>query len=153
MYSLRQAHHHSKQSEAFCSCKYRSRWIFKTINDTFGHAAGDQVLVECAKACKKWIARFQISSLEIGEVEFLVLLPRIIEWSTCNKIRLWLNFERYVRRQLSTRHSIYLRISVGWVIHDNNYDDVDHALESGWWKNVRTEATSYVGWSERWFRI
>lgn len=48
---------------------------FKIINDTFGHAAGDQVLVECASLMSAsvrkeidWVARY-------GGEEFVIVLP------------------------------------------------------------------------------
>ncbi|MEZ8386495.1 diguanylate cyclase, partial [Vibrio splendidus] len=44
---------------------------FKAINDTFGHAAGDQVLVECAKRIKSELRGSDIVA-RIGGDEFLV---------------------------------------------------------------------------------
>lgn len=102
---------------------------FKAINDTFGHAAGDQVLIECAKRIK---SELRVSDLvaRIGGDEFLVLLPRIIDEQHASSI------VAKLRRAICTTpvvyevHSIYLRISVGWILHNNNYDDVDALLKA-----------------------
>lgn len=48
---------------------------FKPINDTFGHAVGDQVLVRVAKACQGALRQADLLGRMGGE-EFLVVLPR-----------------------------------------------------------------------------
>jgi diguanylate cyclase (GGDEF)-like protein len=47
---------------------------FKAVNDAFGHAVGDQVLVRVAQACKQALRRFDLLGRFGGE-EFLVVLP------------------------------------------------------------------------------
>ena len=47
---------------------------FKGVNDAFGHAVGDQVLVRVAQACKQALRRFDMLGRMGGE-EFLVVLP------------------------------------------------------------------------------
>ncbi len=49
--------------------------FFKRINDTFGHAMGDLVLVECVKMLKEVFPREVDSISRIGGEEFAVLLP------------------------------------------------------------------------------
>lgn len=46
---------------------------FKEVNDTYGHAAGDQILSEIAERCKNTIRNVDVISRHGGE-EFLVLL-------------------------------------------------------------------------------
>lgn len=48
---------------------------FKLINDSYGHAAGDQVLVECAR---RWALQIRKSDMlaRIGGEEFCVVLPK-----------------------------------------------------------------------------
>jgi len=48
---------------------------FKSINDRFGHDAGDKVLVRVAKACADAVRRHDVVG-RIGGEEFLVVLPR-----------------------------------------------------------------------------
>jgi diguanylate cyclase (GGDEF)-like protein len=47
---------------------------FKTVNDAFGHAVGDQVLVRVAQACRQTLRRFDMLGRMGGE-EFLIVLP------------------------------------------------------------------------------
>ena len=48
---------------------------FKTINDTFGHAVGDDVLRAAAEACRKVLRQADVAARWGGE-EFAVLLPQ-----------------------------------------------------------------------------
>jgi diguanylate cyclase (GGDEF)-like protein len=47
---------------------------FKRINDTYGHAAGDQVLVAIAAACRNFLRDIDIFG-RLGGEEFAILLP------------------------------------------------------------------------------
>ncbi|MBC61933.1 MAG: GGDEF domain-containing protein [Zetaproteobacteria bacterium] len=47
---------------------------FKTVNDTYGHAAGDQVLLESASNIKKIIRKNDILG-RVGGEEFMIILP------------------------------------------------------------------------------
>ena len=49
---------------------------FKRINDTYGHTAGDQVLIETAKRLKK-VTRADEFAYRVGGDEFLVLMPHV----------------------------------------------------------------------------
>ncbi|MHB8909949.1 MAG: GGDEF domain-containing protein [Syntrophales bacterium] len=47
---------------------------FKRVNDTYGHAAGDQVLVAIAAACRNFLRDIDVFG-RLGGEEFAVLLP------------------------------------------------------------------------------
>ncbi|MCB5361148.1 diguanylate cyclase [Vibrio lentus] len=130
MYSLRQAFTTTQKQRARTFAVVNIDLDgFKAINDTFGHAAGDQVLVECAKRIKSELRGSDIVA-RIGGDEFLVLLPRIIDDQHVSSIVAKLRKAICTTPVVYETHSIYLRISVGWVIHDNNYDDVDGLLKA-----------------------
>ncbi len=52
----------------------------KHVNDTYGHAAGDQVLVTFAGACRKLVREIDVFA-RIGGDEFVLLLPE----TTCEE--------------------------------------------------------------------
>lgn len=47
---------------------------FKAVNDAFGHAVGDQVLLHVAQACRQTLRRFDLLG-RLGGEEFLIVLP------------------------------------------------------------------------------
>jgi diguanylate cyclase len=62
---------------------------FKKVNDTHGHAVGDEVLRELAFLLKKWVRKADIVARYGGE-EFIVLLPEVNKASafeTAERIR------------------------------------------------------------------
>jgi diguanylate cyclase (GGDEF)-like protein len=55
---------------------------FKQVNDTYGHAAGDQVLIQTASVCKRQIRLTDICARFGGE-EFCFLLPQTESNAAC----------------------------------------------------------------------
>lgn len=82
---------------------------FKQINDTHGHAAGDQVLKEFARRLNSSIRKSDIAA-RMGGDEFLVLLPEC----TTNQVEMLLAR----LRPMETEHAgtkISICFSAGWV--------------------------------------
>jgi|GEM_PF-2648460 len=58
---------------------------FKVMNDTFGHSAGNQILIEVAQRLKKILKKGSVIS-RIGGDEFLILIPNIINENIVNSV-------------------------------------------------------------------
>ena len=48
--------------------------FFKKVNDTYGHAAGDMVLVKIAKVCRQYVRSMDLPA-RLGGEEFCLLFP------------------------------------------------------------------------------
>ncbi len=87
---------------------------FKPVNDTLGHAVGDEVLIEVARRMRECV-RASDSLGRIGGDEFVVLLQDIGDethaLSVANKMRLALNAPFAVNQ-----HSVSISASIGIVI-------------------------------------
>ncbi|WP_299690401.1 diguanylate cyclase [uncultured Vibrio sp.] len=131
MYSLKQAFKTTQKQKAKTFAVVNIDLDgFKAINDTYGHAAGDQVLVECAKRIKHELRVSDIVA-RIGGDEFLILLPRIIDDQHASSIVAKLRRAICATPVNYQADSIYLRISVGWIIHNKDkYNDVDALLKA-----------------------
>lgn len=95
---------------------------FKAVNDAFGHAVGDQVLVRVAQSCKQALRRFDMIGRMGGE-EFLVVLP-----DTTPEVALQIA-ERLRRRVecLPLAHlapGLRITASVGAAMADHDADDL-----------------------------
>lgn len=99
---------------------------FKKINDVFGHAAGDQVLIELVN---RWNAELRDYDhlARIGGEEFAILLPE------CDSK----GAENAVKRLLAKTSSqpirikdvdIFVTISAGLILFNHNRDTIDTAL-------------------------
>ena len=84
---------------------------FKSINDDFGHYAGDQVIVQVAEICQQQKRKFDIIARFGGE-EFLILLPE-------TKLEAAQRFAERLRRKVETSafcvasNAIRATISIG----------------------------------------
>jgi diguanylate cyclase (GGDEF)-like protein len=74
--SLREAIERGKREGTTLAVLFIDLDKFKEINDTFGHAAGDKVLVEAARRLKRCIRTTDIAA-RLGGDEFVVVLQDI----------------------------------------------------------------------------
>ncbi|MEK9776151.1 MAG: EAL domain-containing protein, partial [Quisquiliibacterium sp.] len=100
---------------------------YKIINDTLGHAVGDQVLVEVARRMKEMI-RPEDLACRIGGDEFIVLLTRLSDRA---------EIERIGRRVLAAiekpfmlmNRAHFLSASIGVAIAPNDAQDSEHLIK------------------------
>jgi diguanylate cyclase (GGDEF)-like protein len=95
---------------------------FKAVNDAFGHAVGDQVLIRIAQACRQVLRRFDILGRQGGE-EFLVVLPD-------TSMEVALQIADRLRRKISSlalstiAPDLHVTVSVGAAQADHEKDDL-----------------------------
>jgi len=102
---------------------------FKSINDTYGHAAGDRVLVVVAKRIKDTLRSSDIVA-RIGGDEFLLLLPRVHSEVHLTAIRNKLEQDINDEPVEFDGQRISLSVSIGWVAYSDQFGDVDELLKA-----------------------
>jgi diguanylate cyclase (GGDEF)-like protein len=101
---------------------------FKKFNDTFGHLAGDQVLVDVAKLLSRGARHGDLCGRFGGE-EFLVVLPETsVEHAYLVAERLRGAIERYGRRKRQRFPSLELTISIGVGPVNVHSDTIEQAI-------------------------
>ncbi|GAB2919142.1 hypothetical protein GCM10027181_17920 [Rheinheimera gaetbuli] len=100
---------------------------FKQINDQFGHAAGDKVLIEFAALCQQSIRDTDLAGRYGGE-EFFILLPEIdlkTAILSADRIRIKVAEHRFV---LNDGSSLTVSCSIGIAMYLPEQDDLDKLL-------------------------
>ena len=100
---------------------------FKLINDTYGHAAGDKVLVACAERLKSVLRASDVIA-RIGGDEFLVLLPRIVEHDVKTLMGM-VDTALCHTPVIYEGHLIDLHISIGHAVYTDDIDSTDALLK------------------------
>lgn len=78
MYMLGQEWGRAKRYDGFLSIAIFDLDFFKKVNDTYGHVAGDEVLVQVVNVCKNTLRTVDMVG-RIGGEEFLMILPNTVE--------------------------------------------------------------------------
>ena len=99
---------------------------FKSINDTYGHEVGDQVLIRVAKILSEATRKNDIVARHGGD-EFLILLPNMKNIN---------NYEGIVSRIINNKnkavnfngHEIRISLSIGISFYPNDADSIDKLI-------------------------
>ncbi|WEK05216.1 MAG: sensor domain-containing diguanylate cyclase [Candidatus Devosia phytovorans] len=100
---------------------------FKSINDTYGHAGGDQVLIAVAKAVSEQLRQSDLVG-RLGGEEFAVLLPHtdgLRAMEVAEKLRLLLRGLTFP----GSRPPISVSASFGIAMLDPNVDTIESLLQ------------------------
>src|SRR5690625_2513775 len=106
---------------------------FKTINDTYGHEAGDMVLAQLGVLMTQK-ARAGDYIFRVGGEEFIVILVDIKHQQ--NAVRVANNLRKSIEQEpfITSKGSLHITCSIGVIMHDGHPDytrllnDVDQAL-------------------------
>jgi PAS domain S-box/diguanylate cyclase (GGDEF) domain len=125
-YRLDQSLAHSRRTDTPLAVCYLDLDFFKPINDTHGHAAGDQLLIETAERLKN-ILRTEDTLARLGGDEFVLLLSDLIEQQEVYRI-----LERILQEihqpVLIEDTSIQVSASIGVTLFPTDDSDADTLL-------------------------
>jgi len=97
---------------------------FKAINDTYGHAAGDKVLIEMATRIRKALRGSDIVA-RVGGDEFLAILPRVQDEADIKQILTNLKQALMEMPVNISDGSIPVRVSIGYAVYNQYGMDID----------------------------
>ncbi|AIW22254.1 sensor domain-containing diguanylate cyclase [Vibrio coralliilyticus] len=101
---------------------------FKQINDTYGHAAGDKVLIAVAERIKSVLRASDVVA-RIGGDEFLIMLPRISSIEDVDVLNIELQKAICHTPVIFEQHLINIHVSVGFALYSADFKDVDDMLK------------------------
>ncbi len=133
MYTLKQLAEHSAKTQSVFTILNIDLNKFKQINDTYGHGAGDTVLIEAAKRLKSGLRGTDIVA-RVGGDEFLVLIPRVgnngeIEVITQNlKTRIESEPVEVMGTDKQT-YLVHMSCSIGFAVYEQRQQDLDSLLK------------------------
>lgn len=102
---------------------------FKSINDTYGHTVGDELLISVAKTVTKVIKNDGIVA-RVGGDEFLILLFNLTEVDRIKRVIQILKTELSRRPIKAGQDSITPEASIGYTINLNSGFDIDELLHA-----------------------
>ena len=97
---------------------------FKSVNDSFGHVRGDELLRECGRVIRQSLRASDIAA-RIGGDEFVVFLP---ETTTENAVALMERLRNEIE-VADTFRAVGVTASIGVVIDDSATLDIDELLK------------------------
>ncbi|MCG9676945.1 diguanylate cyclase [Vibrio sp. Isolate24] len=130
MYTLEshfEAVSHSEKGETFAILNVDLD-KFKLINDTYGHVAGDKVLIAVAERIKSVLRSSDVVA-RIGGDEFLIMLPRMSVASDVDVLNIELQRAICHTPVIYEQHLINIHVSVGYAMYVPEFKNVDDMLK------------------------
>lgn len=124
--------------------------FFKQINDSFGHAVGDEVLVELSRRVVQNV-RSVDTVARLGGEEFIVLMPdtdETVASTVAERLRANVAKDPF-RVRGADGEALQITISVGAAMFDPDADDVDSVIkkaDDALYEAKRTGRNKTVGW-------
>jgi diguanylate cyclase (GGDEF)-like protein len=135
-----------KATQARAALLYLDVDSFKAVNDTFGHAAGDSLLIEAASRLQRWLPDGAIAA-RLGGDEFVVLISpwqqqeRLADVGADIVADLQSALEQPV--QIGT-HRIHPGVSVGLALYPDDAGDTNTLLQLADKAMYRVKGTHYA---------
>ena len=101
---------------------------FKLVNDSLGHSAGDELLVEVASRISNCLRSTDVAA-RLGGDEFAVLLDKVDSFQAALSVTLRIQ-EEIARPIESNTAQLYSTASIGIAFSDLRYQDADQMLRS-----------------------
>ncbi len=118
-----QAIGHSKRTNSLLATCFLDLDNFKPVNDTYGHDAGDKLLIEIAARIKS-IIREEDTVSRLGGDEFVILLGDIKKNKQCKHL-----LDRLLgmisQPYLIDGHAVYITASIGYSLYPQDNADLD----------------------------
>lgn len=114
--------HHDQAAVLFLDLDH-----FKTINDSLGHAAGDQLLMAVATRLKRCVRAEDLLARQGGD-EFVLLLPRLVNVDEVTTVALKLVKGLAEPFQIQG-HDLSVSVSIGIAHYPSDGEDIDTLLK------------------------
>jgi diguanylate cyclase (GGDEF)-like protein len=125
---LRQAIEHAIRYHTHLAVMYLDLDRFKTINDTLGHAAGDQLLKSAAQLLRR-LLRAEDTASRLGGDEFTILLSQIAKDEDAAKVARKI-LEAFATPFTLGDHVVYISTSIGISIFPMDGSDSETLLQA-----------------------
>jgi diguanylate cyclase (GGDEF)-like protein len=129
---------------------------FKTINDTFGHDIGDQLLTTIADRLRVWLPEGAMAA-RLGGDEFVVLISPLTNWSERNEpatVKLVHALRATLERPLRAKSCIiHPGVSIGVAVYPDTASSAEAMLQSAdksmyQMKGLHYRAAAVTRWSD-----
>jgi diguanylate cyclase (GGDEF)-like protein len=101
---------------------------FKSINDTYGHASGDQILQGLGQQLQRWL-RVEDTVYRYGGEEFLAVLPGISLEAIEERARGLCSQIAELQFVLTAEATIHVTASIGVALYPIHHEDLQQAIK------------------------